>query len=365
MRPRPRPLLLACLLAAACADPAALTARAVRDLGPLPTNPAIRGRDGGYSALVAGRSVWLYGDTILAAPGEDGSSWRNNTWSWTLDTAAADGLNGFAEPLDAQGAPLEFFPVTADEADFNQRHAGDPCQEAPCGARRVLWPGPLVPLEDGRALAFYLKIHGEPGEWNFSSLGCGVALWDGTDAPPTRPEVRPGHAEPTLLWPADAEFCPSAALLEGDHLYAWSCIENPGKPCHLARVPPADALDPAAWRYWDGDAWAPDRADAAPVFRGNDMASVHRSPHFGLLLAIYSRPLDREIVLRTAERPEGPWSREERLFLALEAPSGDAPYSGMAHPEQSDGPREFISYHRGTGDWQGELRLVEVTLAAP
>ena len=38
------------------------------DLGPIPTNPDILGRDGGYSALFMGQSVWLYGDTFLASP---------------------------------------------------------------------------------------------------------------------------------------------------------------------------------------------------------------------------------------------------------------------------------------------------------
>jgi hypothetical protein len=39
------------------------------DLGVLETTPSIRGRDGGYSATFSGRSVWLYGDTILASVG--------------------------------------------------------------------------------------------------------------------------------------------------------------------------------------------------------------------------------------------------------------------------------------------------------
>ena len=41
-------------------------------MGPLQASPSIQGRDGGYSGVFAGRSVWLYGDTVLSFEGEDG-----------------------------------------------------------------------------------------------------------------------------------------------------------------------------------------------------------------------------------------------------------------------------------------------------
>jgi hypothetical protein len=47
--------------------PPELSVVKVSDLGPIPTNRDILGRDGGYSALFQGHSVWLYGDTLLIA----------------------------------------------------------------------------------------------------------------------------------------------------------------------------------------------------------------------------------------------------------------------------------------------------------
>lgn len=41
--------------------PPALSIATVQDLGVIPTNPDILGRDGGYSAQFEGYSVWLYG----------------------------------------------------------------------------------------------------------------------------------------------------------------------------------------------------------------------------------------------------------------------------------------------------------------
>jgi len=46
----------------------AVTVASVKDLGTIPTYSDILGRDGGYSAEFQGYSVWLYGDTFLAAP---------------------------------------------------------------------------------------------------------------------------------------------------------------------------------------------------------------------------------------------------------------------------------------------------------
>src|SRR5215471_366937 len=53
------------------------------DLGTLPRNPSIVGRDGGYSASFQGSSVWLYGDTFLNAPNAVGHTSLTNSWSYT------------------------------------------------------------------------------------------------------------------------------------------------------------------------------------------------------------------------------------------------------------------------------------------
>ena len=44
-------------------------------------SPLVRARDGGYSGSVWGHSVWVFGDTVLAAPDEDGLTWHHNSFS--------------------------------------------------------------------------------------------------------------------------------------------------------------------------------------------------------------------------------------------------------------------------------------------
>ena len=338
-----------------------------RDLGPVETTAAIRARDGGYSVSFRDRSVWLYGDTILSLAGEDGESWRDNSWSWTVDLDASDGVTGFQEPVDALGAPEEFFPETQEEAAFNAAHKGADCED-PCGAREVLWPMDLVfDAARDRVLAFYVKIYGEPGPWNFYAKGYGVAVWDDPDTAPTRPEVAPGTDEPTLMFTDEGTGFGAAALVVGDDLYAYTCESRDGgfgKPCLLGRVSVIDVLDRAAWRFWDGKAWSPELGDAAVVFEGNSQLTVHHNDLLGGYLAVHVDGISDDVVLRTAPAPEGPWSGTTTAFTAEPAHGDGFVYCGLGHPElAADGGRlEYVSYYRSTGDWEGEVRLVEVEI---
>jgi hypothetical protein len=357
------------LALAACQPAPGVAVVATRDLGPLETSAAVRARDGGYSMSFEGHSVWAYGDTILAAPGADGVAWRDNTWSSTLDLDATDGVTGFTEPTDTAGAPEELFPETPEEAAYNAAHRSrdddgdgvDDC-EAPCGGREVLWPKAMVAGPDG-ALLFYIKIHGEPGAWNFFGRGSGIATWSSPDAPVERHATGPDATDPTLLWPADQREPGEAALLVDDTVYAYACNDSDWHTCHVARAPWSDVLDPDAWAWWDGAAWTPDDTAAAPLFDGSAQLSVHWSEHLGAYRAVYDS-FDT-VELRTAPAPEGPWSAPVQAFDTL-APSDGFTYCGMAHPELAvDGGRlEYVSYYRSTGDWTGEVRLVEVELAA-
>src|SRR5579862_6936587 len=63
--------------------PPTLSIATVQDLGVIPTNPDVLGRDGGYSALFQGNSVWLYGDTFIAKPNAEDQTLLSDSWSFT------------------------------------------------------------------------------------------------------------------------------------------------------------------------------------------------------------------------------------------------------------------------------------------
>ena len=124
--------------------PPALSIVATQDLGVIPTNPDILGRDGGYSALFQGSSVWLYGDTFLAKPNAEDQTLISDSWSFTTDLNAQGGISGFQEKLDSSGAPTMILPLTPAEEAFNQAHNSNNCQAQPCGARWALWPSSIA-----------------------------------------------------------------------------------------------------------------------------------------------------------------------------------------------------------------------------
>jgi hypothetical protein len=65
--------------------------------------------------------------------------------------------------------------------------------------------------------------------------------------------------------------------------------------------------------------------------------------------------------MRTAPRPEGPWSELVKVDLEPFAATRDS-YAGMFHPELGNGRRLVVSFYVPKGDFEGSLRLGLITL---
>jgi hypothetical protein len=336
----------------------------VRDLGPVRFLPVIRGRDGGYSTLFDGRSVWVFGDSPLNSQSVDGSRWRSSTWGWTAQLDARHGI-ALQEPLDRNGAPGEFLPFTPEELAYNKAHDRDALPDDQ-RSRWRLWPAPLVvDPKTGKAFVFYGKFMSRNGPWAFEAVGESIATWDTVERPPVRPEVAPGANEPTLLFPAGDAPAATSALAAGDWLYTFRCPRDGLTfPCILARVAFADALTRSAWRFFAGNGrWTDDWHAAIRVMNASPQASVYWNDHLGRYLAVYNTPLANTIEIRTAEHLEGPWSNSRVVLTGRAAVSkGAGDYCGMAHAElaQDHGRLEFFTYCRDTGWFTSEIRLVEI-----
>ncbi|MEZ4451207.1 MAG: DUF4185 domain-containing protein [Nannocystaceae bacterium] len=326
-------------------------------------NPAIQGRDGGGSARCFGRSVWVYGDTVLNDPDEEGQNWHHNSYSITDDVSAADGIDGFLEPGDSVGAPRHFIPPTASEAEFNAAHRGDPCMEEPCGARWAVWPGTPIWDEEGqRALIFYGLIYAEPGDFNFSGKGTGIAIWTDPDSVAERPVIDADAEHPDLLFGEHEPGWGSGTNIVDGHLYTFGCDSDDDvrDRCRLARAPLDRILERSEWRFFADDGWVEDYREADALFTGAPIMEVSWSDHHQAWLAIYTQPFDSWIVARTAPELWGPWSREEKIY---EAPEDDPPYDAMQHPDfaEEGGRIQYITYSRHTTGWFGtEFPLIRV-----
>jgi hypothetical protein len=365
-RPLTLALALAALAAAGCGESS--FGATSKPLGIVAQSASIQGRDGGQSGLVFGHSVWTFGDTILNNPDAEGVNWHQNSWSFTDDLDARDGIHGLTEPTDSVGAPTYFIAPTADEATYNTAHYGNPCAEAPCGARWAAWPGaPLWDAPRNRALIFYGLVHAAPGDFNFYGVGQSIAVWNDFDGAPERPIVSPGAAHPTLLFGPDDPSWGTGSILDDDLLYAFACDTDTGgfsPPCSLARVPAEQALDRQAWRFYDGSAWSASMVDRATIFSGAPTLTVEKNAYLGLYTVVYAETMSNNVVIRTAPALTGPWSDPQALFTA-DKPGGGA-YDAVSHAEyeEQDGKVLYFTFTRSDGvGWFGsELALVRVTL---
>src|SRR5262245_8495353 len=77
----------------------------VPELGALSMPPSVVGRDGGPAAMVAGRMVWAFGDTLMTVTDADGFTYRSATAGW----ATGRGLD-LDESLGPEGAPFQLLP---------------------------------------------------------------------------------------------------------------------------------------------------------------------------------------------------------------------------------------------------------------
>jgi len=328
-------------------------------------------RDCGFSAIFQQRLVFVFGDTLLASPNARDSFFPSNTWSYTYDLDAGDGITGLTETVDTVGAPLKLFPLTQEERDYNASHAGVSCEVEPCTAHWDIWPGTII-VDDNRDVAyvFYRKVHVEDGLFKFLHIGHSVAVWKKVTEVVERPVFNYVDSYPTLMFSEDGPGFGSGALVKGDVAYVYGCelgADKLSKPCYLARVSMAKILDRSAWSFYIGEGnWSSDILDAEIIFNGNDMMSVSFNPHLNRYMAVYSKPMGAEAMIRIASSPEGPWSSPLELF-GVEAPENvhGWVYDFLAHPtlSQHNGRTVYITYTIKTTDpMTSEMRLVAVEL---
>ena len=350
--------------------PPSLSIVQATDLGPIPTNPDILGRDGGYSALFQGYSVWVYGDTFIAKPDAQDRTLISDSWSFTTDLNAQTGLSGFQERLDSTGAPTMILPETPAEQAFNQAHNVNNCRAQPCGARWALWPGVIVVNPaDNSALIFYMVVSAQPGAFNFQGIGTSVATWKSMQQQPQRPTLNPPIVpdHPDLMFPNNEPGFGTAAFVRGGMLYVYGCgigTNSSDIGCRLGKVSPASVQDRSTWTFFAGNGnWSSNLSDAVSLFTGGTGGmSVSWNNYLQLYVAVYSRPLSQNVMIRTSPKPEGPWSGETLAFVAMTPSSGNV-YDAKAHSEydRNGGQTIFVSYSRSTpAPFSSEVRLVAV-----
>lgn len=332
--PRPHALTLLVPLAAACllqaaASPSPLPPPPeaglrvpegeVLDLGPAfrGAHQGVLGLDGAFSIpLSPGRSLWVFGDTLLGGWHAGGDrrlgAMPPNTAAQVSD---ADWITGFTHARFV-GPRL---PIPVLEQGDN-----DPADR--------LWPLDLVPGEGGPWLGYVaIRPHGT-GPFDFTVRRVGLAARRPGPGVRFTPRLVLGGAH-TPLWG-------SSALPEGQWLYLYAG----GTPTRLARLPRRLTGAPAALEVWTGRDWSRDTAAAAALPDSGPELSVRWNAHLKAYMMVYTPVFGRSIEARLAPAPTGPWG-PARTLLALGAP-GDREalfYGAKQHQElDADGGRTVV-----------------------
>lgn len=358
-----RRLVIASLLLAGCSEPAptadaavdagrALRVIAVEDLGALPhPSETVAGRDGASSGVIDGRLLWTFGDTFVYEPTPiDGSHVVSATGAWATPEAPLT----LEQPVDENGIPAQLVPYTDAELALNR---ADPLNGW------SLWPGALIDTGDGELLLLFQRIQRIEGG-GFEGRGLGTARIGAGETIARR--------DPDDLFTAPSPLYGTGGVtVEGDTAYFFACeqIAPLNHGCRVARAPRARADDPGAFEVYDGERWQSDRGAAAIVIENVGSAhSVAFNAHLGRYLSVTSRPFSNDVLLRTAERIEGPWPASGVVVRAEEggilAAGEGSDYLAQEQPALSapDGRTVVISYSRPMGSFRGEVRLARLTL---
>ncbi len=170
-------------------------------------------------------------------------------------------------------------------------------------------PLSAVPLGNGEVAGFFVKTVADPSApFGVREEGVGVAVGplDGIAA---------GDA---LMWTADRPRYGTAAVVDGDYLFAYGCVAARflDGDCFVARQPLTAIGDESQVEYYRGGGnWTPREKESWPIVDGASDVSVEYDARRGRFLMLYAGVLGDRILVRSGIQPWGPWSAPHEVAL--------------------------------------------------
>ena len=265
-------------------------------------------------ALPDGRTLWLFGDTVVG-------------------TVAAHG--GYRP-----GARMVHSSLVVSDAGCLHPVLG-PGQTSvlPGGGDSWLWPQAAV-VEGGQLLVAAARVRGTGSP----------------AADPTRLDFTTGATElVTMAADGTGFLAVSMARLPDAHGIRWGAALLPdgattwvygtrtpdtpgvfGRELYLARAVSGRVSEVDGWRYFDGQAWSADPAAAQPVLGAVDGVETSVSAHRGAegaytVVSKQDGALGDAVVAWTAPTPSGPWST--RVLTTASSTGSTLHYLAQAHAD--------------------------------
>jgi hypothetical protein len=334
---------------------------------------SVLGMDGASSVpLGGGQRLFLFGDTLYGTWNADAT----RDIAAVLESSAmrvrdADAARCFSPAVFAGGArPQDVVRGPPSVVSGPPSVVSGPQERT--GEHRV-WPRSGY-AEGGALVLFFVYVRLDPrAPLGFVVEGSGVAT--GTVDP-----IQVDASRAARL-PASEPPLGSALLVHGGSAFVYRCA--PGEslrgglfPCVVAQVARSALADVSAYRYFvAGRGFAGTLDEASIVVEGAPEFTVAFNRHLGRFLMVYVEPFSREVSVRTASAPEGPFSEKRALWpCSLPAGAPNAYCYGAKEHEGLGGADDRViafTYNTNSTAWrelveQSELywpRLVTVDLA--
>ena len=309
-----------------------------------------------------GKTQLAFGDTF-SGPNMTGN-WRSNVLLLSTDTRLYDGLT-----LQNTGPAYQFIPAARNQVFF-------------IGSEVTNIPSSAV-YANGQNYVNYFSVKSwdTPGRWttNYSAISMFNTTNNKWELQPSTVRSAGWFRSSTPYRAGDQNFQQMAYVLEpeskvtpGDprYVYAFGTPSGRAGSAFLSRVPESAITDLGQYEYWDGGSWVRNKpAVAAPVigdspnsaglfgfvrdiannpnFFGGWFAglvgaktggnvsemSVQYNDYLGKYVVMYGNGANN-VILRTADTPEGPWSDPVTVATSIQYPGLYAP---MIHPLSGTG----------------------------
>ena len=286
-------------------------------------------------------------DQVLIAFGDtfgdcsvSGQQWRSNTLFRSADRNLSDG-------------------ISVPDPAFGNVYAGSPVLSAtPPGSnfsRQIIASLNLAPTEvtiiptagisvGTTQYVNFMSVQqwGNPGQWttNFSAIA--TSTDNGETWTANRGTVRPSFyfSVPSVWfnW-GNQNFQQGAFVRRDGYVYSFGTPSGRSGSAYVSRVPENAVLDLSQYEYWSNpwwnffgtgswvanSPWAATPVISAPV---SEM-SVQYNDYLNKYVALYTDG-SNNVVMRTADNPQGPWSVSQTLVTSTQLPGGI--YAPFLHP---------------------------------
>lgn len=280
--------------------------------------------------------LMAFGDTFgnCSVPGQE---WRSNTLFRSADRNLADGIS---VPDPVYGNPYAGSPVAAGRPNFSKQiidSLGIAAQEV------TVIPTAGISVGTTQYVDFMsVSAWGNPGSWSTSFSAIAVSNDNGENWTVPRSSVRPSffYSVPSNLFTPNMfiwgyqNFQQGAFVRNGGYLYAFGTGAGRGGMAFVSRVKEDSITDVWAYEYYSPFGWiaACPFCAVQVIWDATSEMSVSWNDYLNQFIVLYTNALNN-VVMRTADKPEGPWSNPTTLVTSAGTPGGI--YAPFIHPWSS------------------------------